>query len=250
MKGHLAILGVTVGLFAAACAPVPLDAIELAPTTLDNGLVAHWTFDEGTGQVAVDHSGNKRDAQITGGSWVTDGVFGGALHVEGGDFASADNFPNATATWSVAAWVRLTDATASTASYKTVISTESDGGWEMNIDRSGEVPGAHFGFYKGADLGGYYGSDCSCMTFNQWTHIAATVDPDTLLLTLYVNGTLADTRAITTTISPGSAIVYIGRWTGDGLLLAGDVDDIVIYNRVLVPEEVAALVLVSPPDPH
>ena len=65
-----------------------------------------------------------------------------------------------------------------------------------------------------------------------------------------MGGVLADTKPITQTIAPGSATLYIGRWIGDGRLLAGDVDDIVIYNRVLVPEEIASLVRYSPPDPH
>jgi Concanavalin A-like lectin/glucanases superfamily len=243
--------GLILGLLAAgACTPAPIEVLEIDPATLDDGLVAHWTFDEGSGAVALDHSGNGHDAQITGGTWLAAGHFGGALHLDEGAFVSVADFPSAASSWSVSAWVRLTDATPSTEAYKTVISTESlgVGGWEMNIDRTMPQPGAHFGYWEGSAAANYYRLTCTCMAFGEWTHIAASVDAAAGTLSVYVGGVLGASMPITHTILPGSATLYMGRWSGDGRLLVGDLDDILIYGRVLFPAEVAELSLASPPD--
>jgi hypothetical protein len=247
--GRFAALGM---LALTACSPVPLQAIELVPTTLTDGMVLHWTFDEGTGTVVPDHSGHGHTGQITGGTWIRDGRFGGALHLAAGDFVtSVASFPDASASWSVSAWVRLTDSTATTETYKTVISTEDpdEGGWEMNINRSEAEPGAHFGFWKGPALGDYYGVDCFCMAFQQWAHLVGVTDDGALTVAVYVNGALGDSEAITQTIRHGTPTLYVGKWGGTGRLLVGDVDDIVIYSRALTSDEIVELGQESPPDP-
>jgi hypothetical protein len=232
------------------CTPRPLEVLAIDPGTLTDGMVAHWTFDEGSGTVAVDHSGNKHDGQISGGTWLTSGRFGGALHLDQGAFVSVDGFPDATASWSVSSWVRLTDATPTTEVFKTVISTEMEvrGGWEMNIDRSMVQPGAHFGYWEGPVVAEYYRVTCTCMAFGEWTHIAATVDADAGTLSVYVGGVLGASMPITSAILPGSPTLYMGEWTGTGRLLVGDLDDIAIYRRALFPAEVAELSTLSPPD--
>jgi hypothetical protein len=233
-----------------ACTPRPLEVIEVDPTSLTDDLVAHWTFDEGSGTVVPDHSGNGHDGQISGGTWLPSGRFGGALHLDQGAFVAVDAFPDATSSWSISAWVRLTDASPTTEAFKTVISNENEihGGWEMNIDRTMNQPGAHFGYWEGPVLADYYRATCYCVTFGEWTHIAASVDGQASTISLYVGGVLGTTLPITTVILPGSPTLYMGKWTGDGRLLVGDLDDILIYRRALFPAEVAELSRSSPPD--
>ena len=50
----------------------------------DDGLVAEWHFDEGSGSVLVDSSGNGNDGVINGATWVG-GVSGSALSFDGVD---------------------------------------------------------------------------------------------------------------------------------------------------------------------
>ena len=52
-------------------------------TTLLNGLVAWWKFDETSGTVAYDSSGNGNDGNLTNGPTWTDGKIGGALSFDG-----------------------------------------------------------------------------------------------------------------------------------------------------------------------
>jgi hypothetical protein len=233
-----------------ACSPTPLEALQIDPSSLGDGLVAHWTFDEGSGSVVLDHSGNKHDGTISGATWISDGRFGGALHLDSGAYVSVPDFPDATTSWTVAAWVRLTDATPTTEELKTVISNEIEimGGWEMNIDRKMSQPGAHFGYWEGSVVGDYYRLNCFCMSFGEWIHVAATVDDAAGTLSVYVGGTLGASMPITHTILPGSTTLYMGKWTGKDRLLVGDLDDILVYRRALLPAEITELSHSSPPD--
>ena len=47
-------------------------------------LVAHWTFDEGSGNIAYDSSGNGNNGTINGAEW-GDGKYGKALQFNGQD---------------------------------------------------------------------------------------------------------------------------------------------------------------------
>ena len=47
-----------------ACTQGPLDVIDLDPGSANDDLVAHWSFDEGTGNVLFDSSGNLHHGQI------------------------------------------------------------------------------------------------------------------------------------------------------------------------------------------
>jgi hypothetical protein len=48
-----------------------------------NGLVGWWKFDEGSGTVAYDSSGNGNDGNLTNGPTWTTGKIGGALSFDG-----------------------------------------------------------------------------------------------------------------------------------------------------------------------
>ncbi|HSV98843.1 MAG TPA: hypothetical protein VLI39_01625 [Sedimentisphaerales bacterium] len=74
------------------------------------GLIAHWAFDEESGNVAVDSSGNGNDGAIRGNpQWAT-GMVGGALDFDGnGDFIDCGNSPifNVTDALTLGVWVNL-----------------------------------------------------------------------------------------------------------------------------------------------
>ncbi|MFQ6120757.1 MAG: hypothetical protein ACE5KE_12850 [Methanosarcinales archaeon] len=61
-----------------------------------NGTVAYWTFDEGSGNIAHDISGNGNDGSVYGASW-TSGKVGKALDFDGSndyvDTHQASNCP-------------------------------------------------------------------------------------------------------------------------------------------------------------
>src|SRR5262249_29426567 len=108
--------------------------------------------------------------------------------------------------------------------------------------------GAHFGYWEGPVAAKYYRTTCICMAFGAWTDIAASVDAEAGAVSLYVGGALSDLVPITSAILPGNSTLYMGKWTGDGRLFVGDLDDILVYRRALFPAEIAELSRTSPPD--
>ena len=256
---------------ASACKPGVLDAVAVNPNTLTQDLVAHYTFDEGQGTAVLDHSGNKRDGVLTGGTWITDGgAFGGALHFGGTDFVTVDKFPNAAPSFSASLWLRAIDAPLD--GYETVLSTEVvfQSGWEVNIIKitPGTVIEPAFwdspgdaGIDAGADgeaagdahdesgaPSGYARTDCTCLAPDTWTHLVVVVDASDQTLTLYVQAVPVATVPALYPILPGTPELLMGRWSGNSRFLVGDLDDVAIYNRALAPAEISELQNHPPPD--
>ena len=237
-----------------ACSSLPIDAVRLGPATLSQNLVAHWRFDEGTGSVVTDTSGNRRDGTLTGGTWLSDGPFGGALRLGDGEFVTVSQFPDATSNYSVSAWVRISSYsqdTSDTGQWGTVISNElgSTGGWELNIDHRQVGPVLNFAFWKGPNTGDFDYVACDCLPLGRWTHVVAIVESATATLTLYVDGNLRATSNFARGILPGSSALHMGTWAEQGRYLLGDVDDIAIWNRALVSDEMASITASAVPDP-
>lgn len=238
------IVGVWLGLLG-ACGTGPIDAVDL-------DLVAHWTFDEGRGEKVRDSSPNHFDGEISGStwSWLPQGRFGAALHLEQGDFVTVDSFPNATPSWTVSAWIWIASQDVDRGDM-TIISTEDvyKGGWEMNVmnldTASGTVePQYHFGFYVGPgpveydhiESGGRIAPD-------KWQHVSAVVDGSSKTLTMYLDDVAQPPVSLRQVISPGVPTLYLGRWatTDPARLLVGSLDDISLWNRALGPDEIAKL---------
>jgi hypothetical protein len=86
------------------------------------------------------------------------------------------------------------------------------------------------------------------LTYNQWMHVAATLDGSTGTMSIYTNGVLAD--QIVTAIrpfgdlipedSPGIGIGNINDG-GNNFPFIGDIDEISLYNRALAAAEVQAI---------
>jgi hypothetical protein len=235
---------------AGGCGEVALDAVGLPPRVIADGLVAHWTFDEGAGTIAADSSGNSHDGQVAGGTWISDGRFGGALRLTAGEAVAVSAFPTATPSWSVSLWMRVSDeqmAFNDNDTWTAILSTENvaAAGWSVNIDKRLAEPRFVFSYWS-PPLAGYIGVECSCVDTGAWVHWVAVVDADTDRITLHRNGTVADQETRPSDIVPGDSTMYFGRWNMDGRFLHGDLDDIAVWHRALAAEEIRALTVQSP----
>ena len=233
-------------LVACACSEVPVHVIELAPNTLSQELIAHYRFDDTSGNSVRDSSGNLRDGVLTGGAWLTDGQFAGALRLGNNEYVRVDAFPAAQAKFSVSAWVRINSYqqdTTDTGQWGTIVSTEkgNTGGWEVNVGHQQANPSLNFGLWKGPTQGDYDAATCVCLPIGTWTQVAAVVDSAALQLSFYVNGKLLIRSAIAKGILPGSVQLAIGEFPEGSRYLLGDVDEIAVWNRALVAEEVESL---------
>jgi hypothetical protein len=244
-----AILFVALVWFVTGCGESTLDAVGLPPHLAD-GMIAHWTLDESSGTVVSDSSGNGHDGQLTGGTWIADGRFGGALRLAAGDAVAAPGFPAPTANWSLSVWLRMSDqqfAADAGDLFTEILSTENfrSAGWQINVDKVLAQPRYVFSYWS-PPLKDYVGVKCSCVRIGEWVHLAATVDTNANRISLYLNGTFADQETRPSDIVPGDSTLYFGRWNMDGRLLDGDLDDVAIWARALTPEEISALAMQSP----
>jgi Concanavalin A-like lectin/glucanases superfamily len=239
----LALLALT-----SACSPERLQAVELRSDTLSRQLLAHWPFDDASGQVAHDDSGSARDGTLSGGTWLPDGRFAGALQLSDGQSVSVPRFPDATSSFTVSAWVRIApNSQTTTGKWTTVVSTEASGGWEINVDHQNPELELHFGFWKGPNQGDYEGHSCPGFSYGTWMQIAGVVDAAMSTYTVYRDGIVCFTTTTEHKILPGSATLTMGEWPEAGRYLAGDVDDIAIWGRALEPAEVALLTRTNVP---
>lgn len=237
---------------AAACSPAPIEVATLGTDALTNGLIAHWPLDEGNGASVSDHSGNGHNGVLAGNgwSWVT-GQFGEAIHLAGSDSVAVSDFPAATSSYSVSAWVLIASSELGPP-IGNLISTEvPGGGWALYATLS---PGSlsYVFRYAGSAPGQYWVTSCNCLQPDTWTHVTGVMDADAGTLSLYVGTALANTIAVTGGILPGSTTLYLGRSAALQPLfpVSGMLDDVAIYNRPLSPEEIAALGSAPAPDPQ
>ena len=205
------------------CGEALLDAVGLPPRVLADGLVAHWTLDEGGGTIASDTSGNGHDGQLTGGTWISDAQFGGGLRLAAGDAVAVPGFPRCDAELErLAVDTDVQRADGVQQQRYLHLDTQhrepdSRAGGEINIDKRFTQPRFVFSYWS-PPLMEYIGTECSCVDTGVWVHLAATVDVNTDRITLYRNGTVADQETRPSDIVLGDSTLYFGRWNMDGPL--------------------------------
>jgi hypothetical protein len=247
-----AALALTLGLALAACTSAPIDVATLVPDSLTDDQVAHWRFDDADATVR-DSSGNGRNGAVLGPTWSwVPGKFGGALHFDEADQAVVVAFPQATTSYSVAAWL-LVDDVDFNAPTPTLLTTEissGGGGWALNAV-VGPPPGNYgFTYSVGPTLSDTVDVGCNCFDIGHWIHLAAVLDGNSSSLTFYVNGVAEDQVRPVPSITPGEMTLTMAHGAMPGRMLLGAMDDVVIYSRALVPEEITRLNANAAPDPR
>jgi len=263
-RGRAVLAAALLGAVAGGCSPRGVEIAGILPEGLLTGLVGHWTFDEGSGMTVHDSSGNGRDGTIAGNGWSwVSGKFGGALSFggpdllgTGGDQVTVGQFPQATASFTVSAWLQFPapDGGPTMPPTGTLVSTETQGGgWSLYLSLPTPTlpnPMNYDLLYPLPTPNQYVYAYCtSCLIPDAWVHIAAVVDGGGGTATLYVNGALARQVPAAHAISPTLPTLYFGRWSGMGRYLIGALDDVAIWNRALVQEEIGLLEQAPVPAP-
>ena len=216
-------------------------------TGLDWGLLANWRFNEGTGTVATDSTGNGYDGALDGPTW-TNGVYGRGLSFDGtDDYIFIPDIPvdefGPPIFFSVAAWINgpLTD------NGETIISN-ARGAFSMELpDRPGSFGVVRFG----VDIGGSYYFAEGTTSPNNWHQIVGTYDGAAGTVKLYIDGLLVNQTATPSmqllTNIPLPDLALIGSATNFGDFFKGTMSNVMIYFKTLPPEQVMALYLLPPP---
>lgn len=212
-----------------------LDGQGIVTITNDevSGLVAAYSFNEGTGTTVGDTSGNNNNGTIAGATWSTAGHAGNALSFDGAnDMVSiTDSASLDVIRVTLMAWVRPTSLS----------------GWRSVILKERGTDGLAYGLYAhdNAPRPSAYVNvsnldrevqGTSALPLNTWTHLTMTYDGTSIRL--YVNGTLTATRAQTGNITVSAQKLAIGGNTPWGEFFAGLIDDVRIYNRALSAAEI------------
>ncbi len=235
-------------------------------SSLESGLVGHWTFDggdtnwtSGTTGTTLDRSGNGNTGTMTNMSQqssITRGILGQGLDFERDANSQRVHFPlfgslvDGTNDLSMSYWINLE-------------SYQSSGDWasapeffgfrgERNLGWTGsESPFNQLALWVEYTVGGWVNVFAGSPVFNldTWYHIVATYDASSGWV-IYVNGQQTDTDssfgAIDGPTDDDGIGVYntLGGTSGTGYVnrhLDGKMDDVRIYNRTLTPAEAKQL---------
>lgn len=194
-------------------------------------LVAHYTFDEGSGPTLRDQSGNGNDGVIHGAQWVRCGK-GFALKFDGVD--DYTEFPaskslDITEAVTVAAWVKP---------------EALPGFGEPGVVGKG-YESYVITYYQDGKCWWYIsGGPNNCkgtVALGSWHHVVGTFDGRKMRL--YVDGELMDERTATVSKIDSGKEAFLGKSSGtvqytQNALFKGQIDDVEIFNRALTSEEV------------
>ena len=203
-------------------------------------VIALYGFDEGSGTVLNDLSGNDLDGVLSATTTWTTGKYGGAAEFNAGNdliTIADDNLLDLSSDYTIEAWVYLTAA-------------------QGNYARVFEKAGSYATMSKGGDGNGPYGQSViggSSKTPDfdlpqmSWMHVALIYDSTAETLSVYTNGALAVAESASGSVSVTTDDFAIGNRTSSSRAMTGYVDELRIsdealsvaelgYNGSLVPE--------------
>jgi|GEM_PF-1015829 len=211
-----------------------------APTT---GLIAHWKFDETSGTIAADSSGNGRTGTLTNGPTWTAGKLGNAVGLDGlNDYVAAGtSLDTPSLPFTLAAWVKPT----SFADWNTILAKRDS--FAPTDMRFGWLIWNTTGVVVLQSSGGNSAIFAYVPPLNAWTHLVTVARSGGT--DLYVNGVLNETTNQFSLDSDAAALVRIGSADAQDFF-AGTIDDVRVYNRALSTQEVLDVYndLGGPPD--
>lgn len=215
---------------------------------IETGLIAYWSFDNET-NLGHDDSSNAHNGINHGASWISNGVYGGAIDFERLDenYIEVPSPVINTPPYSICAWVKpetlpfndnwyfVCNGGATSHSYGFAFYINGliypDPQWTFAVKRSDAIAGTVF----------------SPIESNNWTFLCGTWDGsiNNNSIKLYINGNLVGlTTPIESIVNGPERNLMIGKDSEgqgsdvDNLWYDGIIDEVRIYNRVLNQDEI------------
>jgi len=199
----------------------------------DQILVLH--FDEGSGTIAHDSSGNGYDGTIFGATWV-DGISGKGLLFDGNDYIQFSSPVTDIAPFTVIAWVKTSSIAPSSNRYILANGGETQYGKGFTL-----LQDTNLGWNFCAKDKDVWGVPSYKNTSSDWTQLVGIWDGTHSVNStkLYVNGKLADEETpFNYSRSVSSRNLRIGAPTTNTAMFKGIIDEVEIYPRALSPDEI------------
>ena len=208
---------------------------------LTDGLVGHWTFNEGKGLTAYDFSGNDNHGTLVGApDWSENRFFeeDRALEFDGvGDYVdiSYTGFPVMTSI-TVSAWYRPNQASGK---YSHLVTRYGPNGISFSLYQAS----SKLEFYiNGGGEANLIISDNDVIIENTWHHIVGIFNGETKNQEVFINGLSAGKRNYNVVLNNSNTNIVIGDSAyHDVSKFDGQIDEVRIYNRALSPSEVKLL---------
>ena len=204
------------------------------------GLVAHWSFDEGSGTNTADRSGNGHTGTLQyGAAWATGAQckLGACVQLDGSDdyvrVVDASSL-KLTGDVTISAWIKPT----AVGTERTVVSKR----YEYELGAIEDVAPHPLKWTHKAAGGAVVSGELTTSTDpDRWHHVVLVRDGTAREIRGYEDGTLNATGAYSAPPATSTYHLNIGRNPGGGQHFKGLVDEVRIYNRALGPAEVQEL---------
>jgi hypothetical protein len=206
--------------------------------------IAWWKFDENTGTVAADFTGNGHTGElVNGATWGSPRVGTSAVAFDGVNDAVTVPDPilaSFTTDHTICLWALTLAPTAiGSGGFKQTLlnlASSSSDGLRWVIVENSTPPGTWFVTNVSGGTPIVRTTTGATFTANTWVHLCETLIGGSS--TLYVNGALPASASSSDRYDPATATVLGARTVTDGTL-AGELDQVKIWNRGLSASEVA-----------
>ena len=202
-----------------------------------SGPVAYYAFDEASGTVALDSSGNGFNGSIFGGSTRVPGISGTALSFDGTTgYVEVPYSPALNASqFSISVAVKLTGGQGT---YRSVITSRNSSPTQGFIIYA--TDSNQWAFWTGTNSNATWNYlNGQNVTLNTWTYLSVTYDGTTMCL--YQNGVLSSSLVAGYTVNTNNPLRIGAGYTESsaGVFFPGLIDEVRVYDRPLSAAEVA-----------
>ncbi len=225
---------------------------SLSPTAAasDPGLIGHWNFEEGAGNIVHDATPNANHGTANGAFSWTAGVVGNGIELSGGsiDFPVPSNLSPATAI-TLEAWYKPVSfhGTGNDPIFDRGFTSHTLPAYQFHLGVCGDqytphpLPFSRAQFLFWIAVGSSQSDIRTPVDFwqpGEWYHIVGTYDG--AMQKLYVNGVLITQKPLTGMIPDFANTMHFGGFSNLPYKLPGTLDELRIYERALTESEILA----------
>jgi len=196
-------------------------------------LIGWWAFDEGTGGVTADGSGNGNDGTLNGGvGWVS-GVYGSALEFDGQEaYVGTDqSLLNDLEAFTMAGWISASNVDV----YSSLFGQNDLVEFGFTTENGGQL-----GTWMAGNDWAFIGANYS-FAYPSWHHVVLAGDEERIVI--YIDGqeVASDEGGMTSGTSSYDFNIGAAVFNGTGDPFEGQIDDVWLFGRALTQEEIQTL---------